>query len=81
MIEVNPKTKDDEKSLLESSLGGSGGHKSSISSLDELESMKEKKKFDHSSGLSIKSFSTAKDLAKMMEEEGIGMNLKGEDIM
>ena len=47
-IEVNSKIKEDEKSRLKSSIGGVGGNKSSTSSLDELDSTKNKVTFEHS---------------------------------
>ena len=75
-IEVNAKIKDDEKSTLESLLGGKIGRKSPISSLELVDSMKDSTRFEHSSALSITEFSASKELAKMMREKWLSANLK-----
>ena len=62
---------------LESSLGGSGGLKSSISNVDRFYSLKDETGFDCFSTLSIAAFYTEMDLVKTTEESGLDSYQKG----
>ena len=69
MNEVTPKTKYTKEVVLESSLGGAGGCKSSISNLDGLDSTKDELTYELSSDPSA-----AKERVKMMKELGLDAN-------
>ena len=73
-MKVNHSAKGDGVTLLCSLLRGAGSCNSSISNLDEFESMKEDTKSDGSFDLSIAMFSAAKELVKTTKEAGLGDN-------
>ena len=66
------------RKILASSLWGAGGIKSSTLNLDKFDSMKGEIRFEFSSSLFIVEFFTAKELANMITESGLGVNIKGE---
>ena len=59
-------------------LRGSGGHKSSVSNVDDFDSMKEKTRFELCSTLSIAGLFAAKDLVKKTKETWLDVNPKRE---
>ena len=77
-MKVNHKTKDDRTNALEYSLRGTGKYHSSISNFDEFELMKDKKRFEFSSDISIATFFAEKEIVKMIIEENLDANPKGE---
>ena len=73
--------KNDGENTLASALRALGRRKYLVSDLDELDSMKEKTRFEWFSTLSITAFSDAKEIVKMMKGVCLGGNFEGRHML